>query len=122
MKMSENLWKETIQKLKEHNLSFDDVVAIYGNDFQITKENFEEVAKKTNYYSGYGGQEVASDLKILGNNFIMTRGEYDGSEWWELMYIGISIPKEVKKIEKLASNGIGWVSLSNLNKEVGNEK
>ncbi|MDU0406154.1 hypothetical protein ML8HA_01956 [Lactococcus lactis] len=38
--------------------------------------------KKTNYDSGYGGQEIAYNLMIKGNGFIMTRGEYDGSEWW----------------------------------------
>lgn len=114
-----NLWKETIGVLEKHNLSFDDVVAIYGNDFQITKENFEEVAKKTNYDSGYGSQEVASDLKILGNNFIMTREEYDGSEWWNINFTN-GIPKEVKHITKL-HGGMSWSTLKEINSEEDKE-
>lgn len=97
-----NLWKETIQVLKENNKLFDDVNIICGNDFQITKENFMEIAQKTDYDSGYGGQEVARDLKIIGNNFMMIRNEYDGSEWWE--FESFSIPKNIKIISKLADS------------------
>lgn len=49
-----NLWEETIEKLQRNGYTFDDVIAIYGEDFQITKENFEEVAKETDYYDGFG--------------------------------------------------------------------
>lgn len=41
-----NLWKETINVLNSYDKSWKDVVAIYGENFQITKENFEEIAKK----------------------------------------------------------------------------
>ena len=37
-----NLWEETIGVLANNNKSFDDVIAICGNDFQITKEDFEK--------------------------------------------------------------------------------
>ena len=36
-----------------------------------------------NYYSGYGGQELFGTI-WLKNGLWMTRGEYDGSEWWIL--------------------------------------
>lgn len=109
-----NLWRETIEKLKNNGFTFDDVLLIYGNDFQITKENFEEVAKRTNYDSGYGGQEVASDLTILGNSFIMTRGEYDGSEWWEFNLLKTGSNK-VKKIDRLVDPNRSWCTLAEIN-------
>lgn len=96
-----NLWKETIKKLESNGKTFEDVIVIYRDDFLITKKNFEEVAKKTNYDAGYGGREIASDLKILGVDFLMTRNEYDGSEWWDYFPIGNGIPKEFKEIKHL---------------------
>lgn len=36
-----------------------------------------------NYNSGYGGNEIEGSLKIVGADWWLERGEYDGSEWWE---------------------------------------
>lgn len=47
-----NLWEETIEFLEENGKTFDDVLYIQGEDFKVTKENFEIVAKKTDYDSG----------------------------------------------------------------------
>ena len=41
-----NLWDETIDILKEHDKTFEGVRFVQGYDFKITKENFEQVAKK----------------------------------------------------------------------------
>ncbi|QBX24927.1 hypothetical protein Javan220_0023 [Streptococcus phage Javan220] len=46
-----NLWEETLRILKGHDRNFDDVKYIQGSDFGITKENFEQVAKKSIYNS-----------------------------------------------------------------------
>lgn len=35
------------------------------------------------YYSGFGAQNVYGTIWLTENRW-MTRGEYDGSEWWEL--------------------------------------
>ena len=114
-----NLWEETIEKLESNGKTFEDVIVIYGDDFLITKENFEEVAKKTNYDAGYGGQEIASDLKMLGADFLMTRNEYDGSELWDYFPIGNDIPKKFKVIKKL--EGSSWENLAVIN-EIGEER
>ncbi|MBR1373826.1 hypothetical protein IJ556_05185 [bacterium] len=76
-----NLKKETIKELKENGKTLDDVLFICGNDFRVSLENFL-MYSDTEYDNGYGGQEVASDLKIIGKDFIMIRHEYDGSEYW----------------------------------------
>lgn len=112
-----NLWEETINKLKDLGNTFDDVLAIYGNDFQITKENFKEVAQQTNYYDGYGAPEIATDLTILGKDFIMTRGDYDGLEWWEYIVIPdiSSLNKKILTIKALKTSRIGWEDLKEIN-------
>lgn len=76
-----NLLKETISILKEHGRTFDDINWIGSEDGYISLETFKKLAN-VEYDDDFGGQEVASDLIIVGDNFYMTRGEYDGSEWW----------------------------------------
>jgi prophage pi3 protein len=100
-----NLWQETLDVLKDHDLSWDDVVCVAGDEFQVSKDNFEVVAKRTNYDSGYGWQEVAYDIRLYGDGFILFRGEYDGSEWWE--YIDTRVPTSLhtEGIDLLALRG-----------------
>lgn len=112
-----NLWEETIAILDNTNRTFDDVIYICGDDFIISKENFQEVAKETNYYAGYGSQKIACDLKIFGRDFIMTRGEYDGSEWWNFEFTEIKIPKKLRKIKRLAFEYSAWDTLKEINDE-----
>nr|DAE98628.1 MAG TPA: hypothetical protein [Caudoviricetes sp.] len=64
-----NLWEETIEFLEEKGKTFDDVLYIQGEDFKVTKENFESVAKKTDYDSGFGAQHVATDLVLVGDDW-----------------------------------------------------
>lgn len=45
-------------------------------------EDFERVAD-FEYDSGSGGAEIHQSLKVVGDNWWLERGEYDGSEWWE---------------------------------------
>jgi hypothetical protein len=47
-----------------------------------------------NYDSGYGSQEL-DGIVWLKNGTWLTRGEYDGSEWWELHSLP-DIPEELK--------------------------
>lgn len=109
-----NLWEETTNKLKEHSLSFDDVLYIQGKDFGITKENFKEVAKRTDYHSGFGAQKVAKDLILVGKGWWLERGEYDGSEWWRF----VELPEKLEKIIEIdILSGGRWASLKELNLE-----
>ena len=103
-----NLWEETIKTLENYSLTWDDVEAIildYRN-VTISKENFEEVARKTNYDEGYGRVEIRFDLKIIGWNWWLERAEYDGSEWWELKTKPY-IPNETEEVTKLTTNDWG---------------
>lgn len=48
-----------------------------------------------NYDAGYGGQELYGTI-WLNDGTWYTRGEYDGSEWWEY-HCCPSIPEELKE-------------------------
>jgi len=109
-----NLWEETIGKLAVHDKNFDDVMYIQGSDFGITKENFEQVAKKSEYYSGFGSAEVAEDLVIVGDDWWLERNEYDGSEWWEYK----EKPKRINDIKEVSCLAGGmWNKLAELNED-----
>jgi hypothetical protein len=84
-----NLLKETVDVLHEIGKSGADVAWI-GNrhgTMSIRWDEFEKAAMLCNYDGGYGGQEVASDLIVMGAGgaWWLERGEYDGSEWWNFM-------------------------------------
>lgn len=109
-----NLWEETIEFLKENDKTFEDVLFIQGEDFKVTKENFEIVAKKTDYDSGFGAQRVATDLVLVGDGWWIERAEYDGSEWWKFK----TIPTEKDKVEHIYHLGNGmWDTLKDLNED-----
>lgn len=80
-----NLYNETIEKLDKNGKNVDDIIWVGCDDFSIPLDNFLEVSKRTDYDNGYGSPEIATDLKIVGNDFIMVRNEYDGSEWWDFI-------------------------------------
>lgn len=79
-----NLWEETVRVLNRHNLDFDkDVIQVQTAEGYIEKELFKMMAMAINYDSGYGSAEIREDLIILGVDWWLERGEYDGSEWWD---------------------------------------
>ena len=83
-----NLYTETMNLVNE--LGIPKYVKIYGKG--ITWERYVELAKKTNYDSGYGLHEIEGSLMLMWDNAIAVRAVYDGSEWFQI--IDISIPTE----------------------------
>ena len=112
----ENLFEELLECLQENGYELSAIENVYGSDYRTTLENFIEVAKNTNYDSGYGWQEVASDLCIKGKDFLITRIEYDGSERFQ--FYSLKVPEETEKISKLANSNSGWLSLKEINDRV----
>ena len=117
------LYEETKKILEYNNKNFDDVVAICGNKFQISKEDFIEYSK-TRYDKGYGAPEVATDLLVIGEDFWLERNEYDGSEWWEFksfpQYENLPFQKiKALTVNQAHANGVkcscGWETLDALN-------
>ena len=78
-----NLLSETKKVLKVYDKNPSDVKWIGSLSYgYFDWEYFSKIAN-IDYDDGFGGQEVASDLKIVGDNWWLERHEYDGSEWWE---------------------------------------
>ena len=77
-----NLLNETKKKLEKNNKDWKDVKWVGCYDFQIPIKLFKELADNE-YDNGFGGQEVATDLLVVGDDWWLERHEYDGSEWWE---------------------------------------
>lgn len=104
-----NLLTETKRVLFNRSKSLDDVVWIGCDEFRISLEQFEKLAN-VEYDDGFGGQEVAKDLIVVGKDFWLERHEYDGSEWWEYKEVPDK-PKELKEIKTLFTGD--WSYLSN---------
>lgn len=97
-----NLYSETDEMLSRFGYSWDDVDWVGGKKYRVPIANFIEVAKETEYDSGYGSPEVATDLVIVLNNGTwFSRAEYDGSEWWRYNCLP-SMPRDVSNVSRLA--------------------
>ena len=92
-----NLLKETKQKLNMLGKNLEDIEWFgspaygYSDDISLFK-NLSNI----DYDDGFGAQEVAKDLVIVGKDFWLDRKEYDGSEWYE-EHSSFTIPKKPKK-------------------------
>lgn len=106
-----NLLDETLKVIKDNGFTEQDVEWVGNDEFHFSFEHFKNIAN-IEYDSGYGAQEVASDLVIVGKGWWMERHEYDGSEWWEFKRI-IKKPEKYKEVAKVV--GGMWDSLSDIN-------
>lgn len=97
-----NLLKETIGVLKDYNKTYKDVLWVGSKKGYSTWDDFEKVAN-IEYDDGYGGNEIAMDLWIVGKDFWLERYEYDGSEHWEFKSFPIK-PKNKRKLKSVLSN------------------
>ena len=103
-----NLLQETLDILKSNKKTSQDVKWIGTTEFgKFTWEDFERLAD-ISYDSGYGGNKITSDLVIVGKNWWLERGEYDGAEWWEFK----TLPKAPKINKVPFTLKTGWRDLS----------
>lgn len=100
MSYQRNLLEETLQVLTLHGKTPQDVICVRSHaDQQGTWEDFVKLSDFT-YDSGYGGNEVVGSLAIIGDDWWMSRGEYDGSEWWNFCHTPMPL-KTFKPLETL---------------------
>ena len=71
-----------------------------------TEKQYEEFLSKLNfkYDDGYGSQELDGVIWYTDGSW-STRGEYDGSEWWELNILP-EVPEKLKGETKWASSQV----------------
>lgn len=103
--------KETEAVLRENGKSLKDIKWVGCDAFTIPFENFVACADKE-YDDGFGAQEVAIDLVIVGDNWWLERHENDGSEWWEYKELPQK-PSEEKQVKRVI--GGMWCSIEELN-------
>ena len=109
------LLDETLSVLAIHGKTPDDVLWCGDGEFYTFDwETFNENAN-FEYDSGYGSQEVATDLKIVGDDWWLERNEYDGAENW----IFRTMPIRDESIDMISGEirlGLGqWETLEELN-------
>lgn len=79
-----NLAVETTSVLSHDGYTVDDIAWIGTREFTIPIHEFFDVARNTVYNNGYGSAAIPCDLLIMmKDGSWYSRGEYDGSEWWE---------------------------------------
>lgn len=81
--MSETLLQETVEALKEAGKTPVDVLWVGTAGEWFTWAEFAAVAD-VEYDPGYGSAEVATNLVVVFEGGWLERGEYDGSEWWDI--------------------------------------
>lgn len=110
-----NLLRETISILEGHGIKETDVRWVGNSSYWSTWENFKEHADE-DYDSGFGAAHVAQDLIIAGDDWWMTRGEYDGSEWWDF-HRKPQLPENFTHFTKFVGSKM-WVNLSSYNENI----
>ena len=118
-----NFREETIEAIQKSGHQKDDVMFIGSKDgkYRMPIEKFLK-ASDFEYYEGFGAQEIACDLIIyFKDKSYITRGEYDGSEWWEynkpLNYLENDSYLDFDKL-KVNEWQVGWKSVRSINEEV----
>lgn len=110
-----NLLEETLRVIESEGLSPNDIkfIGTFDTEYGCTWDEFTILAD-IEYDSGFGAQEIASDLIVMFNdNTYLTRYEYDGSEHWSYTPV-IKVPSEFKPIEALTVPGGMWCSMSDI--------
>jgi len=111
-----NLLKETLEVLNVNRKKEKDVLWVGNLNYHFSWDKFKELADKE-YKSGFGSQNVAIDLLIVGENWWLERHEYDGSEWWEFKVMP-NKPETVMQVKNLFTD-VGWNDLEEINFKEG---
>jgi len=80
-----NFKEETLEAIEESNHKIEDVMFVgsYDGKYRINIKKFLEKSD-FEYDAGYGSSQIATDLIVyFYDGSYLSRGEYDGSEWWE---------------------------------------
>jgi len=110
-----NLLEETLSILKSHDKSTVEIKWVGNGEYVISWKEFEKIAD-IDYDSGYGAQEIASDLLVVGGTWWLERSEYDGSEGWDYK----TLPEKnlnAKTILRVTKPNGMWDTLERLHEE-----
>jgi len=114
-----NLLKETVEYLTWVHKTTDDVrwVGSHDGKYAMSWDEFALIAD-IEYDAGYGGQEIASDLVVVGDDWWFTRSEYDGSEGWR--FNTKPYQEAARKFTHVKDpDGAPWATLEDMHKPGG---
>lgn len=116
MSKETNFLKETKTILKNHRLNYKDICWVGSSDgeYAITWKDFIKIAD-IDYDSEYVGQEIVSDIVIVGQNWWLSRHEYDGSECWQFHSIPIKSPNSLAFTLVKDPGGSKWATIEEAN-------
>lgn len=100
------LLTETLEIMKRNKVSDVQWVGSADGQYSISFEEFTRIAD-IEYDDGFGGQEIADDLIVVGTDWLLERHEYDGSEWWEFKQLPRQIPEQTGEIKTFKIVGKG---------------
>jgi hypothetical protein len=115
-----NLLEETIAILWGEGKTPSDVewVGSENGQYAISWDEFKEISN-VQYDAGFGGQEIISDLVVVGKDFWLSRGEYDGSEWWDYNTMPM-LSNEAKPFSTVKDPfGASWVTIEEVHQPGG---
>ena len=116
----QNFKKETLEKIEESHHKIEDVMFVGSADGKY-RMNIDKFLEKSNfeYEESYGSSKIAVDLIVyFKDNSFLSRGEYDGSEWWE--YNRLVDYKENDNYETfdiLGGSKYSWDTVKEMNEE-----
>lgn len=90
---------ETLALLGKNGKTIDDVVWTGNREFEIPLGLFWDLADFT-YDNGFGLENVAKDLMLVGKDFWLERHTYDGREWWEYKSLP-SRPQTTREVDRI---------------------
>jgi len=98
-----NLYDELVETLAINHKTIQDITHVCGVAFQIPVDEFLTLAKNTHYDRNSEHVEIAMDLKIIGQDFVVTREQ-------DQIYIG----DEYFIYEETTAEGLPYRSISSL--------
>ena len=110
-----NLKEETLLLIKKYGKTPEEVIWVGSLEYgYITFEEFLGLSD-FEYDKGYGAQQIASDLYVVGTNWWLSRHEYDGAEGWVFNTHPKQPEKHLGKI-RLGGDDVMWETLQEINK------
>lgn len=115
------IFDETLDAIQSNGKTPNDVWWVGSHDgrYVISWDVFERQFSDVEYDSGYGGQEIASDLVVVGDNWWLSRSEYDGSECWRFE-TRPKVGTDTQTFSRITDpDGACWASIEEMNRPGG---
>lgn len=77
-----NFLQETLDKLKSHGKTPEDVLWVMNDNYKMSWEEFKKIAD-FRYNNESGEIHIYLGIKVIGKDWWLERCESNGKEWWK---------------------------------------